>query len=52
MVIAQNRGYVQDVLVENSSYIFDTSTIHGGRIPVLQVQVPVMSNGEHGYRRP
>jgi len=52
MTIAQNRGYVQDVLVENCSstlspeslYLlppwsrtfFDTSAIHGGRIPVLQ----------------
>ena len=36
MVTSQNRGYVQDVLVENCSYIFDTSAIHGGRIPILQ----------------
>ena len=34
--ITQNRDYVQDVLVENCSNIFDTSAIHGGRIPVLQ----------------
>ncbi len=36
MKIVRSRGYVQDVLVENCSYIFDTSAIHGGRIPVLQ----------------
>ncbi len=36
MTIAQNRGYVQDVLVKNCSYILDTSAIHGGRNPVLQ----------------
>ena len=51
MVIAQNRGYVQDVLVENSSYIFDTSAIPSGRIPVLQEQKPVIFNGDNGNLR-
>ncbi len=35
MVTSRSSFYVQEVLVENCSYIFDTSAINGGRIPVL-----------------
>ena len=32
-----------DGVVENCSYIFDTSTIHGGRMQVLQQQKHVIA---------
>ncbi len=36
-----NPDIYMDVVVENCSYIFDTSAIHGGRMQVLQEQKPV-----------
>ena len=36
MTIAWKGGYVQEVQVEKCSCIFDTSAIHGGRMPVMQ----------------